>query len=334
MSRPGNPAVVLSGFTLIELLVVIAIIALLLGILLPGLRRAKQAAESVVCRAHLKGVGDGLSQYTAAWEQWIPGPSTSGAKIPHGLSIKQLGRDPLAPTQNVDWMSPSLGDSLGLPADPAERVLSLLNNELHCPSNRVKNDYIFGDPSIFNVDPKDVSYPSYSGLIAFHMYSSRNQQANAAEVITDTQIYDRVRISQSYFPKITKVGTPSSKVYVTEGARYYSATLGISFNSFAWQDDGGNFMVHGPVYPFSGDPFLLDRPQADPSTWTLTDAAQRLAYRHNKKINMVFFDGHCETMDMLESLKPNFYFPRGTYVTALGASQMQAPNVISEGYIQ
>ncbi len=42
------------GFTLIELLVVIAIIALLLSIMMPSLRLAKQSAKGVVCRSNLK----------------------------------------------------------------------------------------------------------------------------------------------------------------------------------------------------------------------------------------------------------------------------------------
>ena len=42
------------GFTLIELLVVIAIIALLMAILIPTLRRAKEQAKTVGCLANLK----------------------------------------------------------------------------------------------------------------------------------------------------------------------------------------------------------------------------------------------------------------------------------------
>lgn len=51
------------AFTLIELLVVIAIIALLLSVLLPGLRKAKDKTKDIICRAHLKGIGVAMLLY-------------------------------------------------------------------------------------------------------------------------------------------------------------------------------------------------------------------------------------------------------------------------------
>lgn len=60
------------GFTLIELLVVIAIIALLMGILMPALQRARKQSKGVVCRSNLKQVGMAANIYAENHDLFIP----------------------------------------------------------------------------------------------------------------------------------------------------------------------------------------------------------------------------------------------------------------------
>jgi len=63
-TSPLNPASRRLGFTLIELLVVIAIIAVLMGILMPGLQKARKMAQSAACKAHLRQWGTVIQMYT------------------------------------------------------------------------------------------------------------------------------------------------------------------------------------------------------------------------------------------------------------------------------
>jgi prepilin-type N-terminal cleavage/methylation domain-containing protein/prepilin-type processing-associated H-X9-DG protein len=60
------------GFTLVELLVVIAVLALLLGILMPALARARQLAYRVVCGANLYGLGRAMLAYAQDNEDKLP----------------------------------------------------------------------------------------------------------------------------------------------------------------------------------------------------------------------------------------------------------------------
>ena len=61
-----------NNFSLIELLVVIAIIAILAGLLLPALQRAREAARAADCRSREKQIGTAFISYSNDFNSFLP----------------------------------------------------------------------------------------------------------------------------------------------------------------------------------------------------------------------------------------------------------------------
>lgn len=108
------------GFTLVELLVVIGIIAVLIGILLPSLSRAREQANRTKCLSNLRSLGQGMYMYANDFRDRLPNGNFPGSADPNA------GDQVLVPLAD-QYVTPGV---------------------FHCPSDRdpapkqIDNDYI------------------------------------------------------------------------------------------------------------------------------------------------------------------------------------------------
>ncbi len=126
------------AFTLIELLVVIAIIAVLVGLLLPAVQSAREAARRAQCLNNLKQIGLALHNYHDAFAAFPPGyvsatvnNSPVGAELGPGwgwgaMILPQLEQ---TPTYNA------LNFSLGITHPSAQTARSSVIAAYLCPSS-------------------------------------------------------------------------------------------------------------------------------------------------------------------------------------------------------
>jgi len=99
------------GFTLIELLMVMAVISLLIGLLLPGLQRARALAMRAFCQKNLQNVAVAMRMYLDQSDEVMP----SAAQLP-SARLNDLPRI-------ADVLKPHLGnqDNLKCPADTGRK---------------------------------------------------------------------------------------------------------------------------------------------------------------------------------------------------------------------
>jgi len=123
------------GFTLVELMVVIGIVALLISLLLPALRRAREAAITVQCSARMRQLTTATFMYVNDNRGYLP-PIVEGYKKFPGNSGDWAGPYSMFPAGTTSYLAKYLGNGKGA-------VNVLTSGQLfRCPSFDPTDDHL------------------------------------------------------------------------------------------------------------------------------------------------------------------------------------------------
>ena len=261
-----------SGFTLIELLVVIAIISILIGMLLPAVQKAREAASRMSCANNLKQLGLAFHNYEGALGRLPPTRTQVGSATWAVFIMPQIEQDNLYRQWN-----------LSLPYYMQNSIARTSNVKSYfCPSRRTSVDAqsgsLSGDIPSQPIWGSAVHYPGALGDYA---------------VVVDRSGYDSP----------TSIGAGTGGAFqLGTGIRLMDFPDGLS-NTFLIGEkhipESKNGIGWWDCSTYNGDYYQCSSRTASrlyPLTTNPKDTAWKFGSKHTQVVLFCFADGHVQNI--------------------------------------
>jgi len=321
---PASTAI--RAFTLIELLVVVAIIALLIGVLLPALGKARDTAQLIVSSNLQRQLTTGMIAYASSADEYFPGINSSGLKLrspnQYPTAVQQADADGSRPVQAWDWLTPSL--DVDLPANRVARFWQIMEQFADPTMKERLPVYASGGAGTTEAaDFADSQGQGFRGPSFFMpgpiALAGRNIfQNNPSGPSVQTQVgntfVDPATVPRNYVPRLDKMGAPAAKIAIADGFRYFIGDT-INIDASISGNLYGSFVSSGAVFSRSSE-------YGRPGSGNPSDGKNLpLSYRHAGKMDAAHWDGHVKVFTEKESRDPTLWYPAGSIFTGRDAEQ-------------
>lgn len=228
-----------AGFTLVELLVVIAIIGILVGLLLPAVNAAREAARRMSCSNNMKQIGLAILNYESTHQKfpagltWVQGGSTIQPSCTGFVAILPF----LEASNTANLINPSIPWFM-----QSAQACQVVESVYLCPSDTAEELHQYPFITPFSTPSGDIyATNSYAFKLGYHDGFGYTANYTARPVTAASGVF-----CTNYWPKIATIRDGTSNTFaIGEAASGMAMCEGLGCTTPLNSSIGENISIHG-----------------------------------------------------------------------------------------